>query len=713
MNCLKKLVLLPFCLILMGQTQAQEHPSIMMTKKNVAAIRKGVNTYPLLKNSYAKVKLSADLALKEPMRVPTPADGGGGYTHEIHKKNYANILNCGIAYQVSGDQKYAAYISTILLKYATEYEKWPMHPKRKIGEGGKMFWQSLNDFVWQFYTIQGYDLAYNAISAKDRQTIEKHLFLPIMNFFTIDCKETFDKIHNHGTWNLAAVGMTGYVLNKPGYVEMAIKGSAKDGKTGYLAQLDHLFSPDGYYTEGPYYQRYALLPFVLFAKAIHNYQPELKIFSYRNQLLAKAINTSLQLTYTNGAFFPMNDAIKDKTYESVELVYGLDIAYADINPQPELLDIAEKQNSVIISDAGLKIAAAIAAGKTKPFKYTSQWIGDGAKGTEGGVGILRSGSNTNQQCLVFKAAAQGMGHGHFDRLNILYYDHGQEVFADYGASRFINIETKGGGGYLPENNSWAKQTVAHNTLVVDQTSAFKAKVKTAEKYHPNLLTFKTKANIQVVSASEDNAYPGVKLVRTTALLNMKGLKKALLVDVFKATSAEEHQYDLPFWYKGHLVDASFTIAAAKDNLKALGTQYGYQHLWLNSHNSLANGKGYVTILNANNFHTTTFASANPSGLELKLVSLGANDPQMNLVDSKAFMLSQSKAKNQTFVSITENHGSTEPIAEVVSGAAAAVTDVTIRLANDQLTVFSFQLKGKQYTLTINYADKNNFIQITQ
>ena len=47
------------------------------------------------------------------------------------------------------------------MKYAEDYKKWPLHPKRKEGHlGGRIFWQSLNDFVWQVYTIQGYDLAY-------------------------------------------------------------------------------------------------------------------------------------------------------------------------------------------------------------------------------------------------------------------------------------------------------------------------------------------------------------------------------------------------------------------------------------------------------------------------------------------------------------------------------------------------------------------------
>jgi cysteine synthase len=37
---------------------------------------------------------------------------------------------------------------------------------------------------------------------------------------------------------------------------MALYGAEKNGKAGLLAQLDGLFSPDGYYNEGPYYTRY-------------------------------------------------------------------------------------------------------------------------------------------------------------------------------------------------------------------------------------------------------------------------------------------------------------------------------------------------------------------------------------------------------------------------------------------------------------------------
>ncbi|EOR94901.1 poly(beta-D-mannuronate) lyase [Arcticibacter svalbardensis MN12-7] len=710
MNYLKKVVVVVFCIYFPALAAAQTHPNIMLTKQNIDAVRAGLEKYPLLQDSYKDVLKVADQALASPIQVPVPKDGGGGLTHEQHKVNYQNILACGIAFQLSKEKKYANYVRDILLNYAGQYEKWPYHPKSNPSNPpGKIFWQNLNDCVWQVHVIQGYDLVYDALSSKDKQTIEKHLFLPILKFITVDSYKTFNRIHNHGTWAVAAVGLTGYVLNKPEYVEMALNGSDKKGKSGFLAQINELFSPDGYYTEGFYYQRYAILPFILFAKAIQQYQPQLKIYQYRNGLLQKAVNTALQGTYSNGAFFPINDALKDKTFESEELVYGVDIAYADMGEDKGLLSIAQKQKKVIVSDAGLKVAMDIEAHKATAFTYIPQWIGDGKTGTDGGIGILRNGQDQNQQCLVLKATSQGLGHGHFDRLNILYYDNGAEVFSDYGAARFINIETKGGGGYLPENTTWAKQTIAHNTLVVDQTSAFKANLEEAETHHPDLVTFKNSGAIQVVSAKENNAYPGVQMTRSTALIQVPELKKSLLLDVYKAESVALHQYDLPFWYNGHIVDASFKIQGVTDHLTTLGTKYGYEHLWLNSENDLKTGQGYITILEAHNFYTTTFAST--TDLQVKLVSLGANDPEMNLKESKAFILSQPKAANQTFVSITENHGSTDPIAEVISGANSSISAITIIHSDAKQTTITFKIKSKSYTVKINYLDKDNFISI--
>lgn len=239
-----------------------QHPSLMLTRKGVSEIRAGIDRYPLLASSFREVKAEADKALANAILVPVPADGGGGVTHEQHKKNYQYVLACGTAYQITGEKKYADYVKDMLLKYAAEYKSWPRHPKRRQEPGGKIFWQNLNDAVWGVYMIQGYDCVYDALSVADRNKIETDLFAEMVNEMSVVNSKVFNLIHNHATWNVAAVGMAGYVCGRKDWVDIALRGTAKDGKTGFLAQLDQLFSPDGYYTEGPYYQRYAILPFL-------------------------------------------------------------------------------------------------------------------------------------------------------------------------------------------------------------------------------------------------------------------------------------------------------------------------------------------------------------------------------------------------------------------------------------------------------------------
>jgi len=78
-----------------------QHPSLLLTQKNLAEVVTGVAEYPLLKKSFASLKALADEAVKHPINVPVPKDGGGGFTHEQHKRNYQYVLACGIAYQIT------------------------------------------------------------------------------------------------------------------------------------------------------------------------------------------------------------------------------------------------------------------------------------------------------------------------------------------------------------------------------------------------------------------------------------------------------------------------------------------------------------------------------------------------------------------------------------------------------------------------------------
>ncbi len=397
--------------------------------------------YPWFAKEQARTEATLKKMMKAGIDVPVPRDKGGGRTHEQHKRNYQALLAAGTLYRLTGDRAYVDYARDMLLQYAQLYPTLGPHPEGRGQIPGRVFWQVLNDSVWLVNAIQGYDAIRDALSAEDRDTIESKVFRPMAEFLVSEPKN-YDQIHNHATWAVAATGMTGYVLRDQELVEKSLRGSQKDDKFGFLRQIDLLFSPDGYYEEGPYYQRYALAPFLLFANAIERNEPQRKIFARRDGVLLKAVDVLVQSSY-GGLFFPINDAILDKGIDTEELVAGIGIAYARTGDD-RLLSVAQQQKRLLLSPEGLQVAQALAANKAKPFDYRPMLLRDGPDGDRGGLAILRMNGERGQ-ALVQKDTMQGMGHGHFDKLNWLFYDNGNPVVTDYGAARFLNVEAKRGG----------------------------------------------------------------------------------------------------------------------------------------------------------------------------------------------------------------------------------------------------------------------------
>jgi hypothetical protein len=301
--------LLAFLLLLpypFGVQAQASRPRLLLSESDVQLIRENLGKYSIFDQAFGEARETVHRALARPIDVPVPVDAGG-YAHEKHKQNYKEMQLAGILFQVTKEERYAGFIRDMLLNYAALYPALGKHPMAASAEYGRLFWQTLNETVWMVHTAQAYDCIYDWLTPADRETIESKLLRPMAKFFTVEHAATVDRIHNHGTWLVAAVGMLGYVLNDKNLVEIALYGTKKDKKAGFLRQLELLFSPDGYYTEGAYYARYAIMPFFIFAQSIENNQPELRIFEYRNQILKKALFSALQLTDTDGRFIPINE----------------------------------------------------------------------------------------------------------------------------------------------------------------------------------------------------------------------------------------------------------------------------------------------------------------------------------------------------------------------------------------------------------------------
>jgi hypothetical protein len=410
-------------------------------------------------------------------------------------------------------------------------------------------------------------------------------------------------------------------------------------------------------------------------------------------------------TDAQGKFFPINDAQKGMSIRSRELISAVNTIYAYQGHQPELLSVAQQQGQVEMNYAGFVVAKDIYQKKARPFYQKSVELRDGKQGNEGALGILRSKKNQQEICVAFKYTAQGLGHGHYDKLSYSLYDSKGEVIQDYGAARWVNIDQKQGGRYLPENKTWAKQTIAHNTLVVNEASHFGGDFKTGNAHHAERYYFDaSNPSIQIASAKDFQAYPGVEMHRTMVVFKDKAFEKPIVIDVFRVKSKNEHQYDLPLWFQGHLLNTNFTYQAQTTQRNILGANDGYQHLWKEAVGKTTTGQARLTWFGQGNFYTTT--SAVSKNDHLIFARLGASDPLFNLRPDPCFIIRKKGQKNAVFASVIEPHGSYSPVNEVPLNPYGKIATMKVLHEQDDYTAIQFStVSGEVWTFII--VNNNN------
>ena len=238
-NMLRILILFTLSIVMVS-AEAQRHPIAFITQKEAIEVKQNIPKYPLLLKSFTELKNEVDGWLGKDVDVPLPKDPAGGYTHDKHKSNYMLMFNSGLLYNLTGEIKYALLARNMLLKYSVLNPTLKNHPQATSNFPGRLFWQSLNDANWLVYSGLAYDLIYNSLSLADRTAIEQGAFKPEIDYFTKDLKNWFNLLHNHAVWACAGVGIVGIASGNKDYVDMAMYGTEKDGKSGFIAQMDHL-----------------------------------------------------------------------------------------------------------------------------------------------------------------------------------------------------------------------------------------------------------------------------------------------------------------------------------------------------------------------------------------------------------------------------------------------------------------------------------------
>ncbi|MCF7352577.1 heparinase II/III family protein [Vibrio sp. CK2-1] len=682
---------------------------LLMNFEEAAELAKELGKDTLLGNALARDIAQTDAYMAD-VGIEVPGHGeGGGYEHNRHKQNYIHMDLAGRLFLITGEQKYRDYIVELLTAYATVYPTLESNVSRDSNPPGKLFHQTLNENMWMLYSSCAYSCVYHTLEESQKRQIEDDLFKHMIHMFVVTYGHDFDIVHNHGLWAVAAVGICGYAINDQESVDKALYGLKMDKVSGgFLAQLDQLFSPDGYYMEGPYYHRFSLRPIYLFAEAIERRQPELGIYEFNDSVIKTTSYAVFKTAFPDGTLPALNDSSKTISINDEGVIMATSVCYHRYEQTEVLLGMANHQQNVWVHKAGLTLSQAVeAADEIKPFSWGSLFMTDGPQGEKGGVSILRHRDAKDDDTMALIWFGQhgsdhqyhsALDHGHYDGLHLSVFNRGNEVLHDYGFGRWVNVEPKFGGRYIPENKSYCKQTVAHNTVVVDQKTQNNFNTALAESKFGQKHFFLTEdEKFQAMSGTISEYYDGVDMQRSVLLPELEEFEKPLVVDVYRITADAEHEYDLPYHHKGQIIRTDFDYQT-ESKLRPLGDSDGYQHLW-NVASGSVEGSSLVSWLHDSSYYS--LVSSAPTGSQVIFARTGANDPDFNLRSEPTLILRQ-KAKDHVFASVLETHGYFNESIEASVGARGLVEAVQVIGHNATGTIVEISLTtGKKYVFAIS------------
>jgi hypothetical protein len=144
-----------------------------------------------------------------------------------------------------------------------------------------------------------------------------------------------------------------------------------------------------------------------------------------------------------------------------------------------------------------------------------------------GLAVLRD--SENKIALFLDYGKKHGGHIHPAKLGMILFAHGDERVVDPGRLPYGN----------PIHGQWYRQTIAHNTVVINEQSQEHAPAK--------LVAFGTNDRFSLVRAKCERAYPGVVLDRTLLLHGN------VIIDLFRVTSENEALIDFPLHLRAELM----------------------------------------------------------------------------------------------------------------------------------------------------------------
>ncbi|MBM3473317.1 MAG: alginate lyase family protein [Armatimonadetes bacterium] len=488
------------------------------------------------------------------------------------------IRDLGLMYVLTGDVAYAVKAREILLGYAERYLSYPLHDingKPSKG-GGHVGPQSLDESTWLIPVAQGFDCIQDTLSADDLQTVSEKMLLPAAQLI----HDHQWGIHNICCWHDSAYGLVGLALGNEQLTFDSI-----NGPKGFRAQIEQGVTDDGFWYESAWgYHFYTMSALQPLAVAARNVGIDLYTDRYKGMY-----DAPLAFMAPGGELAAFNDSGTSNALGSGSMY---EIAYARWQDPRHLLPILQSGRKSLQT-----LLYGVDLGETAPFTLQSSVF------PAAGYVVLRSGATGEgrvnehipQTYLALDYGPHGGGHGHPDKLGFVLYGQGKLLAEDPGCIAYGN----------PAHAGWFRQTLSHNTIVVNSKS---------QKPCTGMLQFTAFGDgLGLCSARADEAYDGVRIRRSMALLGDR------VIDVVLCEAETESTFDLAYHNRGAM-ECALPFAVLAEAPAGDGCS------WAKEWRSAPAPEAWQAVWKQDQGPTVTFAQGAADGAREVLTAIGMGNP---------------------------------------------------------------------------------------
>lgn len=423
----------------------------------------------------------------------------------VHGQLANRVRDLGILYRVTGNRQYADKAREIACSYAERYASYPLHTIRgeaRIG-GGKVGPQTLDESVWLIPMAQGVDLIWNTLSESERNLLTQKLFLPAAREVILPHRMG---VHNIQCWKNSAVGLVGLLVGDEELIQEAIDHPER----GHWTQMRKGVTADGVWWEGAWgYHFYTLSALWHLTEAGRNCGIDLY-----GEELKRMYDAPLRFATPSLTLPAFNDSSEVNLRAQAP---AYELAYARYN-NPLYLALLSSGNRE--NDFALWFGV-----QSLPRPRSFEWRS--ANYPTSGYAILAKGRGQNATWLCLKYGPHGGGHGHPDKLHLEIHAKGKPVAADPGMARYGT----------PIHANWYRTTVAHNTVIVDESDQQPTEGK--------CLQFGSADGVEFVVADAGKIYPDAQFIRAVALLN-----EDIVALLDRVHCQKEHTIDIALHLQG-------------------------------------------------------------------------------------------------------------------------------------------------------------------